>query len=317
MGQRVAEVICTGADRRPDRAPLGQAVPVHRLLVIFNPAAGRRRQRLAAVLAALRARGCAIDVMETTAAGDAERWAAHADPARFDRLVVAGGDGTVNEVVNGLAGSSLPLAIVPLGTANVLAAETGLRTDPESVARAIVEGVPRPVSLGLVNGRRFLLMAGVGFDAHVVRDVTVPLKRRLGKGAYVWAVVRQLLAFGFPRYRVTIDGTKWQAASVVIANGRYYAGRFVCAPGGRLETPELEVCLFLRSGRRAVVLYALALFTGMLPKLRSYRVIPARRIEIAGPPGDPVQGDGDIVGHLDAEIEVLPAALELVFPPER
>lgn len=295
---------------------IADAVPARRLLVIFNPAAGwRRRQRLEPVLAALRARGCAIEIMETTARGDAERYAKTADPASFDRMVVAGGDGTVNEVVNGLAGSGTALAIVPLGTANVLAAEIGLATDAAGIARTIAEGVPRPISLGLVNGRRFLLMAGVGFDAHVVREVSVALKRRLGKAAYVWATLRQLRAFDFPTYRVEIDGTPYQAASVVIANGRYYAGRFVCAPEGRLEDPRLAVCLFLRSGPWAAIRYALTLFTGRLPRLGSYRVIPASRLEITGPPGDPVQGDGDIVGHLPAEIEVLPGALDLVFPP--
>jgi diacylglycerol kinase (ATP) len=289
-----------------------------RLLIIFNPAAGlRRRRRLEAVLKRLRARGCEASVRETTGPGDAERFAAEADPARYDVLVVAGGDGTVNEAINGLGDLRLPLAILPLGTANVLAHEIGLATDPDSVAAAIARGAPRPVTLGAANGRRFVLMAGAGFDAHVVATVRTPIKRWLGKGAYALAMLRQLLAFGFPIYQVSIDGAVRQAGSVLIANGRFYAGRFVAAPAADLQAPVFEVCLFERSGRLAAIGYALALFTGLLPRLASYRILPATRIQIEGTPGEPVQADGDIIATLPARIEVLPRALELVFPPAR
>ena len=172
----------------------------------------------------------------------------------------------------------------------MLATEIGLRTDPASLARCVALGRPRPVTLGVANGRRFILMAGAGFDAHVVAGVSVPMKRRLGKGAYVLSTLRQLLVFTFPSYEVLIDNTAQHAASVIVANGRYYGGRFVCAPDASLESATLRVCLFERSGRRATIGYALAMFTGRLPKLSSFRVIEARRIEIRGRPGEPLQG---------------------------
>jgi diacylglycerol kinase (ATP) len=286
-----------------------------RLLIIFNPAGGWRRRRLAPVLAHLRAYGCALVLRETGAAGDAERFAAEADPEAFDLVVVAGGDGTVNEAINGLARSGLPLAVIPLGTANVLAAEIGLRTDPASIARCVALGESRPIALGAANGRRFLLMAGAGFDAHVVAGVSLPMKRWLGKGAYVLSTLRQLLAFPFAPYQVRTDNTLWRAASVLVANARSYGGRFVCAPGASLESATLQVGLFERNGRLAAIGYALALVTGRLPALASYRLIEARRVEIRGRPGEPLQGDGDVIGQLPAAIEVLPAALELVHPP--
>lgn len=267
------------------------------------------------MLTRLREHGCAVDLRETKASGDAERFAAEADPTAFDVVVAAGGDGTVNETINGLARSGLPLGLIPLGTANVLATEIGLRTDPASLARCVALGRPRPVTLGVANGRRFILMAGAGFDAHVVAGVSVPMKRRLGKGAYVLSTLRQLLVFTFPSYEVLIDNTAQHAASVIVANGRYYGGRFVCAPDASLESATLRVCLFERSGRRATIGYALAMFTGRLPKLSSFRVIEARRIEIRGRPGEPLQGDGDIIGELDVAIEVLPNALDLIYPP--
>ena len=290
--------------------------PPRRLLVIFNPAAGwRRRQRLQPVLAHLQDRGCPFVLRETSGPGDAERFAAEAHPAEVDLVVAAGGDGTVNEVINGLARSGLPLALIPLGTANVLAAEIGLEVEPGAIATSIALGQPRPIALGAANGRRFILMAGAGFDAHVVQQVSVPMKRWLGKGAYIASTLRQLLAFGFPTYEVRADNQTWRAASVIIANARFYGGRFLCAPQARLESDSLQVCMFERRGRLALLGYGLALLTGRLPRRASYRVGEARRIEVRGTPGEPLQGDGDIIGALDASIEILPAALRLVFPP--
>ncbi len=289
--------------------------PARRLLIIFNPASGwRRRRRFEAVLARLRQRGCLAHVQETTSRGDAERWAAAADPGRYDALVVAGGDGTINEAINGLAGSRLPLAVLPLGTANVLAAELGLRAGADAIARTIAEGVARPVTVGIANGRHFMLMAGVGFDAQVVATVNLGIKRWLGKAAYLLAILGQLKAHRFPSYGVTLDGVAHEAASVLVANGHFYGGRFVVAPAANLHSPTFEVGLFERSGRLAAIGYALALALGFLPRLRSYRILQARQVEIEGPDGEPVQADGDIIARLPVRIEALPATLELIFP---
>jgi diacylglycerol kinase (ATP) len=288
-----------------------------RLLIIFNPTAGaRRRRRFEAVLAELRRLGCAVTVRPTGRRGDAEQMAASADPNRYDVLVVAGGDGTINEAVNGLCGSRLPLAIVPLGTANVLAAEIGLASGPVSVARTIAFGKPCPISVGRANGRCFLLMAGAGFDAHVVQHVDLALKRRIGKAAYWHSILRQLRAFAFPEYVVTIDDETWRVASVLVANGHFYGGRFVCARAADLRRPSLEVCMFGRRGRLSVLGYGVAMLTGRLARLPSYRIVSAERVHIGGPADDPVQADGDIIGHLDATIEVVPGAIHLVFPPD-
>jgi diacylglycerol kinase (ATP) len=293
-----------------------------RLLIIFNPAAGRhRRERLGRVLDHLERSQSSFEVVETTAAGDAERIAAAADPGRVDVVVAAGGDGTVNEVVNGLAageaaGHGLPLALIPLGTANVLAAEIGQALAPAAIARTLDAGKARRIALGRANGRRFILMAGAGFDAHVVNEVSVPLKRRLGKGAYVLATLDQLRRFRYRPYRVRINGSTVDAASVLVANGRYYAGRYLCAPAASLTTPSLEICLFERGGRLSTIGYTLALLTGRLPSLGSFRMISAASVEIEGVEGEPVQGDGDVLTRLHVAIDVIPNALGLLFPPD-
>ena len=233
--------------------------------------------------------------------------------------MVAGGDGTINEAVNGLTGAGTqppPLAVLPLGTANALASEIGLDLSPERTARTIAMGRAVPVVVGRANDRVFSMMAGAGFDAHVVEAVNLDLKRLIGKGAYVWESARALWRFGFPGYRVTLDGTVHDAASVIVAKGHFYGGRFVCAPEARLTEPLFQVCLFRHPGAWNALRYATALGLGRLDRLPDYQVVPARDVLIEGPDGDPVQGDGDVIARLPVRIRLVPEALRLVMPTD-
>ena len=314
------------ARRRASDAVLPAA---RRVLVILNPAAGQRRRGLVeATLAALRDSGCDLTLKPTGAPGHATDLAGAARCGAYDVVLAAGGDGTVNEVINGLLAAQgavplPPLAILPLGTANVLAAEIGQTIEPAAIARTVAQGTPQSICLGRASFRDgagprervFVMMAGAGFDAHVVEHVNLGLKRLIGKGAYVWESTRQLAAFGFPRYCVTLDGTAYDAASVILANGRHYGGRYVVAPYARLADPSLHVLLFERGGRLATLRYGAALVGDRLPDLPDVRLIAARDILIEGPEGDPVQGDGDLLARLPVRISVVPDALQLVMPP--
>jgi diacylglycerol kinase (ATP) len=291
-----------------------QASGPRRLLVIYNPTAGwRRRRRLERTLDRLRRLGCAIELKATSARGDAEAIARAADPRRFDLVVAAGGDGTINEVINGLAGSGLPLALLPLGTANVLAAEIGLAGSVRRIAEAISSGRPRRVHLGQANGRRFAMMAGVGFDAHVVRRVDPRLKRALGQLAYVLTALGEFIAYRPIWYEVEIDGKLHRAATVIVAKGHFYGGRFTVAREARLEEPRLLVALFERGGRWHGVRFAAALLLGRLDRLADFRVLPALRVEVRGPAGEPVQCDGDFTTALPLTVALAEDQLALVF----
>jgi diacylglycerol kinase (ATP) len=294
-----------------------------RMTVVFNPTAGgRRRARLDETLKLLRASGCEVAVQATAARGDAETIARAfgGSPRAHDLLVIAGGDGTINEAVNGLLSGggegASPLALLPLGTANVLANEIGLAVAPATVANTIARGGAVRAYVGVANGRCFTAMAGAGFDAHVVANVSLRLKRLFGKGAYVLESLRQLWRFPFPRYRVTVDGQTYDAASVIVAKGHFYGGRYVCAPEARLDQPEFHVCLFERGGRWNAMRYALALALGRLPRLADFCILRGRAVSIDGPAGDPVQGDGDIIAHLPVRIEIAPQPLRLIVPPD-
>ena len=305
--------------------------PRRRVRLVINPVAGRRNSGLVrGVLQALERRGLEVELRETGGPGHAQsiarQTAGETAGEAPDLLVVAGGDGTINEAVNGLVGAEagmpgaeMPLAIVPLGTANVLAHEIGLARQAESIAETIANGGARRISLGRAKtegaaARCFILMAGVGFDAHVVEGVDLGLKRLIGKGAYVWESLRQVAAFGFPSYHILVDGRAFTGSSAIIANGRSYAGPFVAAPDASLAVPGFQVLLFQRAGAMAVARSAAALFRNALHELPEVTLIEGQRIRIEGPIGDPVQGDGDTLSSLPVDIEVLPEALDLVMP---
>jgi YegS/Rv2252/BmrU family lipid kinase len=298
-----------------------------RLLVIFNPTAGNRAQRrLAEWLACLERLGAAVSLSETNAPRHAEALARAADPALVDAVVAAGGDGTINEVVNGLADSSLPLGILPLGTANVLAGEIGLPRRPMDVARILAFATARPVwpgeawAEGAATGRRFLIMAGAGFDAEVVERLDLPLKRRLaklglGKLAYVASIMGRLRDYRPCSYRAELDGVAVEGASLVAAKAHFYGGRFVLAPAARVDDPAFHVVLFGRGGRVAALGYMAAMAAGTLPRCRSVRIVPARQVRLTEPPGAVVQIDGDVHARLPVMLRIAATPLRLIQPP--
>ena len=286
-------------------------------VVIHNPTAGwRRARRVARVVAALTAAGRQSIVLRTGRRGDAESLAAGAARGRAAAVIVAGGDGTINEALNGMAGTPLGLGLIPVGTANVLAHELGIGASLDRAARALVGGRCRAIRLGRVDGRYFAMMAGVGFDAAVVAGIDPAIKRRFGKGAYALAGLSVFRNWRRRRYRVTVDGAAHEAASVVCCNGRFYGGRFVLAEEASLDDDCLHVVLFERGGRWAILRYLVAMALGLVPRLPDVRVVPGRVVTIEAVDGasEPVQADGDIVARLPVRV-TMAAEETRVFVP--
>jgi diacylglycerol kinase (ATP) len=302
--------------------------PDRAVLLILNPTAGRRRRGLVnAVVRRVRALGWTVDLVETAAAGDARRIAETCDAARYAVIAVAGGDGTINEVVNGLAHRAVAgpaLGIVPLGTANVLAHELGLGFSASALAQTLTAGREILMQPGEASGagriRQFSLMAGAGFDAKVVAGVSAPLKRRLGRAAYVWRSLVEAHRYRPVRYAVEIDGVRHEAASVIVTHGRLYAGPYVVAPDAALGKPLLHVCLFERWGRSQTLRFGLALLLGRLPRTAGYRVIAGHdiRLSVLSDAGEvrrqPVQIDGDDALTLPVSIALAAGAVRLLRP---
>ncbi len=286
-----------------------------KIKLIANPVAGG--DALAKIRRAeewLRRRGAQVDVTLTKARGDARAAAASARITDFDRVIAAGGDGTLNEVVNGLAPCSIPLAFIPLGTTNVFALEAGIPFDIESACAIALDGTVRPVCLGMAGETRFLLMAGVGFDAEVVYGINLRLKRWTGKLAYLAGGVTALLRQSPPPVEVTDEtGQVYRGFGAIIGNGRLYAGGFSLLPQASLLAHRLDLCLLLRPGRLALLRCAASFAVGRAPGERAALCLQGRTFTIAGGQA-PVQIDGDYLGRLPMTFRAVAGELSLVFP---
>ena len=267
------------------------------------------------MLEALRRLGCPVAVLRTSAEpGDAERLAREAEP-EFDAIVAAGGDGTLNAVANGIAAAPRPLGLLPFGTVNLLARELGLPHDPEALAHIVAMAAARPIWPGRVGDRLFLSVASAGIDADVVAALDPRLKARLGRLAFVPAVLRQLRHYRPHDLKVEIDGVAHRAAAVIAANGRYYAGPFVSAPGARVTEPSLDFVLLPRADKAALLRYAAALLRGRLSALPDVRVVRGRTATLAADRDAPVEADGEIVGRLPVIIGVADRPLPFLGAP--
>ncbi|WP_157879148.1 diacylglycerol/lipid kinase family protein [Pararhodospirillum photometricum] len=310
-------------------APAPQAQP-RRVCLIANPAAGQGRgQRVRRAVARLESLGCPVRWALTERPGDATRLAREA-VARgdVDVVVAAGGDGTINEVANGLVGSAVALGVIPLGTANVLAIEAGVPRRPEHAAQVIATGRLRPLYLGEVRGsaetplggpRRFVMMAGAGFDAHVVDTVDLGLKRRTGALAYAWGAFHRAFRYTFPSCLVSVttpDGREIEAeaSTVVVCNGRHYGGPFVAAPRADISQPTFQVVVLTRPGLINAARYGAWLMLGRLEHLPDVRVIEATRVRIHLQDAEPLQADGDTIAHMPVEIVMTPQPVSLIVP---
>lgn len=289
-------------------------------LVIFNPKAGARRYDfLKRTLSALESLGFSVETRETARPGHAETLAKQAGQAvnagRPDIFVAAGGDGTVHEVANGLVGADLPLAVIPMGTANVLAHEIGLPRSPEAIAATIAHGEPTTIHLGRIGERRFVMMASIGFDAESVRRVRLGLKSVIGRGAYGVAALEEFVLGQHPVLDVTVDEETHKAGWVVAGNGHYYAGGFSLTPDARLTDPSLEICLYKGTSHADIARNVLSSMIGQHRRFRDVEILSTNRLVVEGPPEAVVQADGDVIGHLPVTISSDGGTIELIYPP--
>ncbi len=277
------------------------------MLILFNPTAGRRRPaRLWNTVDTLSTHGIRVEVVETRYAGHGQRLAREAAASGARMVIAAGGDGTIAEVASGLSGTDVPLGIIPLGTANVFAHEVGLPTNPRMIASCLAGGHTRLMWPGLATGQResrlFVQMVGVGFDANVVHNLSLTLKRWLGRGAYVWQTLRELPRYDFPPITTRIDGRDHQAAGVIVTKGCLYGGNFMLAPDARWAEPGFSVVLFRQGGVARALRYALALPLGRLSTASGVTHLRASRVDLVGNSLAPVQADGDSAGFTPVSI---------------
>jgi diacylglycerol kinase (ATP) len=295
--------------------------------VIYNPFAGVFRRGGLQILSRAEKvlSDCAHDVslVPTTGPSTAGAIAGESIAEGAGLVLIAGGDGTVNEALEGMVHSTVPLGILPAGTANVLATELGLGSSLEKAATRIRECTAERISIGRVrcsNGiprsRYFLLMAGIGLDAHIVYKVSAPIKKKWGKIAY-WIAGFSLLGRSLEEFHVESNGRMETCSFALISKVRNYAGDFEIARDASLLDDQFEVVLFSGRSSFRYLKYLAGVAARRLSEMRGVSIYRSGGVTLSAAAGQRVyiQVDGEFAGHLPAAVEIVPEALTLLIPP--
>ena len=286
---------------------------MNKTIVILNPAA--RSEKASRLLERIRELSGGAPVRLTSEAGDASRIAAEAVREGVEVIIAAGGDGTLNEVVNGLGNAPVRLGILPVGTMNVFATELGIPHGNLERAWSIIEqGKFVAVDLPKANDTHFIQLAGVGLDAEVVRKTTADSKKALGPLSYLLTLV-QVAAHKPPRVVVETEGGRIREGSfVLIGNGRLYGGPFPVFKRASLHDGLLDVLIFQNQTHWDVVRYFQAIAFGTHPELPDVEYFQTSSIKVASSGDVPVELDGEVAGMLPCLFSVEPQKLRVMAP---
>lgn len=287
-----------------------------RARLIYNPASGRclARSKIGAILERLARHGIAAEACATGGPGQATSLAREAKQAGADLVIAYGGDGTINEVICGIARSEIPLGIIPGGTANVLAKELGIPRDAEAAAEAIASGLPRRINIGLAGERYFHSMAGVGVDASIVKNLNLKLKDALGIGAYWIEGLKHFFTYKLPPFTISKDGVEHRATFAIIGNARNYGGNFVLTPYADLSEALFDVCAFTTSSKARYAMFIPLGFFGAHVRCRDVLYFKAESLAAESEEEVYVQVDGELAGKLPMEFTVVPEGLTVIVP---
>ena len=289
-----------------------------RARLIVNPRARTlpSRDRLATAPAWLRLHDWQVDVLRTDQPGHATDLARAAALDGYEAVIAAGGDGTVNEVVNGIAGTDTALAVIPGGTANIWTREVGSPRHPGSVAAMLERGQRRRIDLGIAGGRYFLLMASFGLDSAVAASISGFAKARFGRVAYVVRGLREATRYAGVQAEITADGESWRLPLLLglLGNTRSYGGLIsishqACADDGRLDMVLYKAGGVLGLGRH-VAHTLVGRHAGALGTV--YRKV--RDVSVHTNPVVPVQVDGEVIGATPMRFGIAPRALNVILP---
>ncbi len=315
---------------------------MQRVALIYNPASGQHSAgRKAAVQEALfvfAEAGIEAEAFVTDGVGSATILAHQAIRQGCDTILACGGDGTVHEVLQSLVGSDVALGVIPLGTANALAADLGLTATPARVARTLLDATPMQVSVGRIHyntgsgqsdSRYFAVAAGVGADALLMSRLDARLKRRLGYMLYLIEAFRIWATHSFPLFEIVLpasvngDGSEVgrvvEVSQLLVVRVRSFGGvlRYL-APGASLRNGKLSLLAFKTRSRFRYMLFLLAVVAGRHTFAREVELVESPSVECHARNGSKdslfVEADGEVLGLLPVRIEVVPHALNLLVP---
>jgi YegS/Rv2252/BmrU family lipid kinase len=312
---------------------------MRRAALIYNPVSGQYSARRGAVinevLKVLREGGVEAEAFETPGPGGAVALAERAVREGFDTIVACGGDGTVHEVVQSLAGTDIALGVFPFGTANALASDLGLIGSPAKVARALLGAEPTRVSIGRIHftekdgkpgSRYFVVAAGIGADALLMSRLDARLKRRLGYVLYLIEAFRIWATSSFPLFEAVLpvngngSARSVNVSQLLAVRVRSFGGVLrKLVPGASLRNGSLSLLAFKTQSRLNYLRFLLAVIAGRQTFTRSVELLDTLSIECRAHEGSReslfVEADGEVLGSLPVRLEVVPHALTLLIPP--
>jgi diacylglycerol kinase (ATP) len=302
--------------------------------IIFNPVSGggksSRLRHLEEARKILAASGIDSELRPTSAPGHAGEIAARAISEGSQLIIACGGDGTLNEIVNGMPGSKVPIALLPAGTANILAKELGIPWNIPRAAALIFRGIPTRIALGLITqeatsatqsapreeSRYFVVVAGAGADGALVHALNPSVKQRTGILAYWMEGLKQLVHYKFPQFRVSTSEKEIVATLVIVGRTKHYGGPFRITTGADLFAEEFELALFCSQSALRYLLYLPACWMGRLQRLKDVHFVKTNSLRCEGLAGDPIyaQVDGEASESLPVTFSIVPDALTLIVP---
>ena len=317
-----------------EKGSMEAAPQLQNALLIHNPNAGgggnARRKELDEARRILSTGGIEAELAETTGPGDATEIALRAGKEGRQLVIACGGDGTLNEVVNGLArqqnGHRVPLALLPGGTANILAKELTLPWDIPRAAERLIRGTLREIALGLATPvnepektRYFLSVAGAGPDGRITYTVDLELKAKLGIFAYWWQGAMEVLQYKFPMFRVITQGQTIDGSLVIVGRTKHYGGPFKITTEADLYGDQFELAVLTTKSGLRYLSYLPTLWFGDLRKAEGVYFLKADTL-VCEPlnEDEPVyaQVDGEPLSRLPVEFKIVPRALKLLVPEE-
>jgi YegS/Rv2252/BmrU family lipid kinase len=312
------------------------------IFLIGNPAAGRNALRkINEAAAIIKNRGHDVRTLLTGKRGDAESFGREiavnqsqiSNRLSLPLIIAAGGDGTYNEVINGIACANIPMAILPLGTTNVLAKELGISEDVKKALAIALSSRVQTVSLGKITARHltsedsslaqpqaspqghitryFLLMAGIGYDGETVYGIKDEIKRYSGKGAYILSGLKTLLRWAPDKLTFTMNGEACEGYSAIICKASKYGGNFRIAPDADIKNADFYAFIMHGRNRLDIFRYVSGIVTKRHLKFKDITYRQIKNMEITG--NAHIQIDGDYFGTTPARIEIVPDALRLVY----
>lgn len=258
-----------------------------------------------------------VKVYYTTAPGDAVNLAARAQKEGAALLVAVGGDGTVNEVVNGMDLAKGTLGLIPAGTGNDLCKSLGYPKDPFAVASQLASWNTVKIDLGKSDRGYFTNVIGAGFDGQVAHDINSRFKYLSGKPAYLAGILKNLFTYRNTPLQLEWDGGTWEGKALLIAvgNGSYYGGGFKIVPPAVIDDGCFHICLVKDVGKLETLRILPGVYSGRHAGHPQVDIFTARRVKVDSPVPLTVQADGEILGTLPLALEVVPAALNVLAPP--